>query len=259
MRRWTLYLCASALLMGAAACSDDDDGASADGTSSTTASSTSSTTTTEPRADGRRDVMTVEGFSALEPGGYVIDPDGDPATPLTVTYDVHDKGWSQWLGAVKFYDTGHAGVSITTVTNVVRDGCEDHRPADPAVGPSVEDLATALTGLAPFEVTAPPSDVTKLGYRGKHLQLTVPDLPYTGEGADRLFSDCQEDSLHSWIAENNGGSFYGYNGEPGRTEDFWILDVDGTRLAIVTTSSPETTAADLAEMQAIVDSIQIET
>ena len=60
--------------------------------------------------------MDVEGN--LEPGTYFIDPDGDPSTPLTVTYEIADEGWQQWLGAAKLTDGPHVNLSITTVTNV---------------------------------------------------------------------------------------------------------------------------------------------
>jgi hypothetical protein len=31
-----------------------------------------------------------------------------------------------WIGGAKFSDVGHVGVSITTVVNLVRDGCREH-------------------------------------------------------------------------------------------------------------------------------------
>ena len=144
------------------------------------------------------------GGSDLEPGRYFIDPDGDDTTPLRVTYQVAAEGWAPWFGAVKF--SGRPGtrrLSITTVTNLVTDGCLDHTPLDPPVGPTVDDLATALSQLAPFEVTAPPTDVTLFGYPGKHLELTVPDLPVTG-AENCQFADCLDGELHSWISPING-------------------------------------------------------
>ena len=90
---------------------------------------------------------------------------------------------------------------ITTVTNLVGHGCRDHSWADPPVGPSVDDLATALADLAPFRVTSPPKDVTIYGYSGKHLELTVPDLPVEGDrGDDRRFTGCADGNLKSWVA-----------------------------------------------------------
>ncbi len=205
-----------------------------------------------------QDVMELQQFAPLEPGTYYIDPDADPSTPLRVVYEVPAEGWAQWIGAAKFKDYGHVGVSITAVTNVVTQGCRDHSPADPPVGPSVDDLASALADLAPFRVTAPPEDVTIYGYSGKHLELTVPDLPVEMSGDDRSFTGCVDEGLRSWIAPHLGAAFAGYNGEPGRTEEFWILDVDGIRLVIEANWSPASPSGDMAEMRAILDSIRIE-
>jgi hypothetical protein len=90
-----------------------------------------------------------------------------------------------------------------TVTNLVRDGRRDHRPADPPVGPSVDDLAAALADLAPFKVTSPPRDVTAFGYRGKHLELTVPDLSHAGKGLESGFTECIDGNLESWDRTHN--------------------------------------------------------
>jgi hypothetical protein len=203
-----------------------------------------------------QDVMKVAdmgSFAALEAGTYFMDPDLDPSTPLRVVFDISADGWEQWPGAVKFAGNGHVAVSITTVTNTVRHGCRDHSRAVPRVGPSVDDLATALADLAPFRVTSPPTNMTIYGYRGKHLQLTVPDLPMAHPG----FAGCAGGNLHSWIAPALGGSFFGYTG-PGYTEEFWILDVEGTRLMIAAERSPDSPSADLVEQRAILDSIRIE-
>jgi len=204
--------------------------------------------------------MELEKFAPLEPGSYFIDPDSDPSTPLRVVYEVPFEGWSQWFGALKFAGGGHVMINITTVVNVVRHGCRDHSWADPPVGPSVNDLAAALADLAPFRVTSPPRDVTVYGYSGKHLELTVPDLPVEGEGDDRRFTGCIDGTLKSWVAAIDtepGDAYYGYTG-PGYTEEFWILDVDGTRLMIVAERSPGSPRKDLAEQRAILDSIRIE-
>ena len=209
-----------------------------------------------------RDIWELQPFAPLEPGTYFIDPDLDPATPLRVVYEVPVEGWSMWIGAAKFNDDdGHVAVSITTVLNLVRDGCRDHSWADPPVGPSVDDLASALADLAPFRVTSPPRDVTIYGYSGKYLELTVPDLPVEGEGDDRRFTECVDGNLKSWVAPmdtaEEGDAFYGYTG-PGYSEEFWILNVEGTRLVIAAERSPGSPSQDLAELRAILDSIRIE-
>jgi hypothetical protein len=207
-----------------------------------------------------RDIMHLPHFAPLDPGTYSIDPDDDPATQLRVLYTVPADGWVQWIGAAKSSDNGLVAVSITTVTNVVRDGCSDHSWADPPIGPSVDDLAAALTSLAPFRVTSTPTDVSIYGYPGVHLQWTVPNLPFEGEGGDGTFMECVGGQLKSWVAAVDtapGDAFYGYTG-PGYTEEFWILDVDGNRLMIAAEWSLDSPAEDIEELRTILHSIRIQ-
>jgi hypothetical protein len=204
-----------------------------------------------------RDIAELPDFAPVEPGTYSVDPDSDASTPLRVMYRVPVEGWSEWFGAVKFAGDERVAVSITTVTNLVRHGCRDHRPADPPVGPSVDDLAAALADLAPFRVTSPPEDVTIHGYSGKHLELSVPDLPVRAGPDDLSFVGCGDGNLHSWISPPNDGAFYGYGG-PRNHEEFWILDVEGTRLMIVALRSAGAPREDMLELRAILDSIRIE-
>jgi hypothetical protein len=199
--------------------------------------------------------MGFDEFAPIEPGSYFIDPDLDPSTPLRVTYEVPSEGWSQWTGAIKVSgDNSHAGVAITTVANLVSDACLDHSYADPPLGPSVDDLASGLAQLTPFEVTSRPKDVTVDGFSGKHLELTVPDAG---------FADCVDGNLNTWVGALEWGdgkgtdSWHGYTG-PGYREEFWILDVEGTRLMIAAERSPDSPPGDLDELQAILDSIRIE-
>jgi hypothetical protein len=198
-------------------------------------------------------------FTDLGPGRYALDPDLDPSTPLRVSWEVAAEGWKTWIGAAKFSDAGHVGLSITTVSNLVSDGCTDHAWTDPPVGPSVDDLATGLAALAPFRVTSPPEDVSIAGYGATHLELTVPrDQPISKDGN---FVGCEEGKLKSWVAAidagEEGDAFYGYTG-PGYHEEFWILDVEGTRLMIVAGRSADSPSEDLDQLGGILDHIRIE-
>jgi hypothetical protein len=208
-----------ALLVALAGCSSGSDttsprtsAPSKSAPSTKVPSSPAATESNEPSAaPAAHDVMELPDFAPLDPGTYFIDPDLDPSTPLRVTYEVPTEGWSQWTGAIKWDDEAKRldGVAITTVTNLVRDGCTDHSYAEPPVGPSVDDLAAGLAELAPFEVTSPPTDVTVDGYSGKRLELTVPaDMPVGHEG----FLGCTGGNLSSWVGaldvvHGDGGAF----------------------------------------------------
>lgn len=69
-----------------------------------------------------QDIMELDPFAPLEPGTYFIDPDLDPSTPLRIVYEIPTEGWQQWIGAVRFAEDGHVGLSITTVSNLVTTG-----------------------------------------------------------------------------------------------------------------------------------------
>jgi hypothetical protein len=95
------------------------------------------------------------------------------------------------------------------------------------------------------------------GYGGKHLVLAVPDMPRQTIGGEGRWTDCRNGELKSWIAPPLSFAFYGYS-QVGSLEEFWILDVDGTRLVISAAYHPDSPPADLAEMRAVLDSIRIE-
>jgi hypothetical protein len=246
-------VCLGLLLCGCAA------GTGSVGTSPPASTTTSFAGTASPSSSlGAQDIAELPNFAPLEPGPYFIDPDDDPSTPLRVLYTIPSDGWSQWIGAFKEGEApagGLVGISITTVTNLVADGCRDLDPADPPVGPSIDDLATALTEFPPFKVAEPPSAVTVYGYEGTHLALIVPDSPPQAD--DGRWPDCQGGELTSWISPGLSYAFHGYTG-PGQVEEFWILDVDGSRLVIAAMRTPDAPRKLVAEMRDVLDSIQIE-
>ena len=104
-------------------------------------------------------------------------------------------------------------------------------------------------------MTAAPKDVSIYGYQGQYLELSVPDLPTS----DGYFKSCSEGKLMSWVAAIDtepGDAYYGYTG-PGYVEEFWLLDVDGTRLMIAAERSPQSPSKDIEELRTILDSIEI--
>jgi len=110
---------------------------------------------------------------------------------------------------------------------------------DVAVGPSVDNFANAIADHPLLEATDPVA-VTLGGYSGKYVDLQLPtDL--TG---------CAT-SYYPWEPGI-------YAQGPGHRWHLWILDVDGVRVVVAAMDYAGTSSQHQAELQAIVDSIQIE-
>ena len=99
---------------------------------------------------------------------------------------------------------------------------------DPPVGPTVDDLATALANQ-PQRGEAVPADVTIDGYSGKMVELSVPD--------DIDFANCDSGEFHSWEGR--------FQQAPGQIDRVYILDVDGQRVVIDSHFTPGTSEAEL--------------
>jgi hypothetical protein len=181
---------------------------------------------------------------ALEAGTYQLTVLGVVDATITVPDGWHNiQGFG--VGKESNPDSYAAVVlwpSDTEVAHVYADPCHwQDGYVDPPVGPSVDDLATALANQ-PQRGESAPVDVSIDGYPGKMIELSVPD--------DINFADC------------DGGQFYSWEGRfhqaPGQIDRIYILDVGGQRLVIDANFIPGTLEADLAEHQAVVDSIQLE-
>lgn len=141
---------------------------------------------------------------------------------------------------------GVGGVNIFNVTNVVADPCDETTLRDPSVGPTVHDLVTAISRL-PWSAVTPPTDVTVDGFRGTELEVTAPTRsPCVG-------TDDFATWTHVLTPERAAGV------SPGERNRLRILDVQGARVVIAGSYLPGTTSSqDLAEINAIIDSVRIE-
>jgi hypothetical protein len=116
-----------------------------------------------------------------------------------------------------------------------------------AVGPSVEDLVAALSAQ-PGPAISGPVDTTLGGYPAKRLELKVPD------GFD--VSGCRmRPHLQIWYSRP-ADKYFVLLGDG--TAHVYVMDINGQRQVFVTQYRAGSSVDDIAEMQAIVDSIEIE-
>lgn len=202
----------------------------------------------------------------LEPGTYSVRPqDIDaPRVVLTVPAGWHGGGFGVSKGGSIDLPDGAGIILWGGEFNVYGDPCQwvDTLPS-PGTGPTVDDLVAGLSAQALRSATAP-TDIMVDGFVGKAIELTVPD-DIAFDPADG-FVDCDQSEFRSWIS-SDGGSFRLHQG-PGQHDQLWIVDAGGkgataravccTRVIIDATFYSGTSSADMAEIQAILDSIHFE-
>ena len=188
----------------------------------------------------------VDGYMQLEAGRYITDPAFEVPVTFSVPAGLEGTVGGPYLAELAWSDSKAIAITFGIFRDVYADPCFPGLGfVSPPVGPTVDDLAAALTSMPGVTATAP-VDVTIDGHSGKQLTLTAP--------AD--FTGCS-------IA--NGYSIWAFplgavkTMVPAETTRVWILDVDGERLVIDVPEPPGYTDASRAEVRAILDSLDLGT
>lgn len=186
----------------------------------------------------------------LAPGTYRSNFGSGPYITLTLP-----AGWSSDPNVVgKPGADPPNGMVINTWPNigtVYNDPCHWQTTAV-SVGPTVDAVVTALVAQKRGSAVTP-VDVTIDGFHGKEIDLLVP-LSVTFD-APSSASQCDGRLYKPWTLAD--GQSDRYNQGAGQHDLLDILDVNGQTLAIKRSFYAVNTAADRAELQAIIDSIKI--
>lgn len=197
-----------------------------------------------PSAAASPKALTLEMDVALTPGTYSL----AEGFPVAITFAVPtgwvscsagpalEQGVCQKVGGV----FAGVGVGFLIVENVVADPCTSQL-LDPPVGPSVDDLVSAISNLEGFEATTA-TDVTLDGFDGKQFTLTAPSSPACGD-------------LKTWANADADGT---YGVGAGEILEMWILDVGGVRVVIAGGHGPTSTEEELSALRQVIASTQIE-
>jgi hypothetical protein len=148
------------------------------------------------------------------------------------------------------------GLSVWNVGVVYRDPCHWHASGF-VPKPGVDDLVAALVAQKLRNATTP-TDVTLDGYTGKYLELSVPadmkSSTWTDFDACDIAADGTDRDFAGWLG--NGGEGERYEQVPGQVDQLWVLNVNGQRLLVDATYSPDTSQADRAQLDQVVSSLQ---
>lgn len=194
-----------------------------------------------PTETGRHALHVIGG--GTYPGYTVVAPDG----------------WADQRGffLVKYPGTltPVLGLSVWDVDRVYKHPCRwMGQDVDP--GPSVDDLVAALSAQ-PLRSASRPMTITLAGYRGQYLEWSVPINMRVTNGTD--FDDCDLDPsdghryFESWVGNGLGDRT---EQVPGQVSRLWVLNVDGQRLLVQATYSPDASQADRQELGRIAESIR---
>lgn len=197
-----------------------------------------------PRSKVEQELASWSGFD-LPAGDYVIDDPFPLRIWITVPEGWEAAGVAPGLAAICSNECElpeRSGLAFWVVTNTYTDPCDPGSVADPPIGSSVDDLVTALAQLPRHEATAP-TDATVAGREATYLELM----------ADAELGDCSLGGLQAWAAGSDSRT-----SPPGDHDRLWILELDGARLMIDIAAPSDAPAAEIAELEAIVDSIRFE-
>jgi hypothetical protein len=185
-----------------------------------------------------RDVTAVEG--PLEAGTYRI----TMLRPFTFT--VPD-GWRHDENFVSKGDVwGGNGVTMASwfVSHIYRDSCQWEGTLRQAT--SVAEVVQALTEQTGHE-SAEPSATTFAGYPATRLELSLP--------SDADLSGCDGQGARLW-PDAGPEEQYGLPIGPGQTTTVYVVDLDGLPTLIVAIFKETSTAADVAELDQVIESIR---
>ena len=185
---------------------------------------------------------------AVEPGTYRIPRSEWSVADFTVTFP---EGWTVQYGHnyLKHSDEpDELGFYAVVVDAMYADACEGDGDLM-EVGPSVDDLAAALLEQ-PGPTASGPVDATLGGYPAVRIDLTIP------EGFDLKACRLGRIGLQIWYSPPADKYFVLLRDG---AASVYIVDVDGQRQVFLTQFRSATSDEDVRELQAVLDSIHIET
>jgi hypothetical protein len=226
-------------------------GACTSGSDAADAPATSAPTSSEPSPPTSGATITPFEYStepvAIEPGTYRIPKSAWSVVDFTVTFP---EGWTVQYGHVFATHTDtdeELGFYAVVVDAIYADACEPNGDQLMEVGPSVDDLATALL-KQPGPRASGPVDTTLGGYPASRIDLTVP------KGFDMKACRLEGLGLQVWYSPPADKYFVLL---PDGIASVYI--VDGQRQVFLTQYRSATSDQDVRELQAVLDSIYIET
>ena len=191
--------------------------------------------------------------SGLPVGSYLFN--GNPAFGPRITVAIPAPGWNveETYGVLiknQNSDPPDGAAIIGPFAGgflIYGDPCEWSSTVPDAPATTVDEVVAALAAQASRDASDP-VDITVDGYAGKSITLHVPD--------DTVDSECDQGRFASWeMADSPEDGPDRYHQGPGQIDELWVLDIDGVVTVMDAMYGPETPAQNIAELQAILQSM----
>jgi hypothetical protein len=176
---------------------------------------------------------------AALPGRYSIQvPDSSVTLELTVAD-------AEWTANGWYLGGSDLSVSFWTVGNVYADACDPGSYPDPKIGPTVDDLVSALDAQANTDMQSL-GDVNVGQHPGKRVVMSPAAIV-----------DCPGNPQLWFWQDPSGNPGRGTELMPpgGRQDVIWLIDVDGDRVVIVGFYDPSD-PAEATRVLDVIDSIE---
>jgi hypothetical protein len=189
------------------------------------------------------------GDASIPPGIYRIPKSAWSVADFTATFPA---GWTVQYGHVYASNKDaddEFGFYAVVVDAIYADPCVGSNSGELIdVGPSVDDLAAALL-QQPGPIASGPAETNLGGYPAIRIDLAVP------QDLDLDACNMSGIGLQIWYSAP-ANKYFVLLGDA--IASVYILDVDGERQVFMTQHASSTSDEDLAELQAVLDSIRIE-
>ena len=236
------------LLIVAACSSTETPSSGPSAVSASTPSPTAATTSSSTPGAGTTPFPYSAEPVPFEPGTYRIPASAWSVADLTITFP---ESWTVQYGHVyaKHPDTDQElGFYAVVVDSIHADACVGSEGELVEVGPSVDDLATALLQQTGPMATGPVS-TTLGGYPAVRVDLAVP------AGFDLEPCNASGIGLQIWYSPPADKNFVLL---PDGIASAYIVDVEGQRQVFLVQRADSSSDEDLLELQTVLDSIRIE-
>ena len=129
-----------------------------------------------------------------------------------------------------------SSLTFSLVSNTISEPCP-HIPRNPAVDQTIESVATGFTEISGTTATAP-VPATLAGMEAMYVEVEIPEtLP------------C--DPFWMWESAPGDGNYPSV----GQTIRIWVVDAGGQVVAVMTRTSPETSAETREQLDAVLETI----